>query len=159
MSVDEIDTDSQRDARLVPQPGASVLPGRSVRRWLFLLLGLLSVGLGFIGVFVPGLPTTVFLILASYFFTRSCPWLESKLVRSRIFRPYLKYLDGERAMPLRARLTTIAMIWAAVGSSFLLMGAKGALAPWFVAVVGGAAVVGSVVVAFVFRERRSGGEG
>jgi len=159
MSVDEIDTDSQRDARLVPQPGASVLPGRSVRRWLFLLLGLVSVGLGFIGVFVPGLPTTVFLILASYFFTRSCPWLESKLVRSRIFRPYLKYLDGERAMPLRARLTTIAMIWAAVGSSFLLMGAKGALAPWFVAVVGGAAVVGSVVVAFVFRERRSGGEG
>jgi uncharacterized protein len=159
MSVDEIDTDSQRDARLVPQPGASVLPGRSVRRWLFLLLGLVSVGLGFIGVFVPGLPTTVFLILASYFFTRSCPWLESKLVRSRIFRPYLKYLDGERAMPLRARLTTIAMIWAAVGSSFLLMGAKGALAPWFVAVVGGAAVVGSVVVAFVFRERRTGGEG
>lgn len=134
---------------------ASILPGRSIRRWFFLLLGLLSVAIGFIGVFVPGLPTTVFLILASYFFTRSCPWLEEKLVRAPIFKPYLKYLDGERAMPVRARVATIAMIWAAVGSSFLLMGAKGALSPAFVWIVGGAALVGSTVVALVFRGRPS----
>lgn len=134
---------------------ASILPGRSIRRWFFLLVGLLSVALGFIGVFVPGLPTTVFLILASYFFTRSCPWLEEKLVRAPVFKPYLRYLDGDRAMPLRARVATIAMIWAAVGSSFLLMGAKGALSGWFVGVVGGAALIGSVVVAFVFRGRPS----
>ena len=153
--MDEIGSDSQRGACPVRQPGASILPGRSVRRWFFLLLGLLSVGLGFIGVFIPGLPTTVFLILASYFFTRSCPWLEDRLVRAPIFRPYLKYLDGERAMPLRARLMTIGMIWAAVGSSFLLVGAKGSLAPWFVAIVGGAALIGSGVVAFVFRGGRS----
>jgi hypothetical protein len=50
---------------------------------------------------------------------------------------------------------TIGMIWAAVGSSFLLVGAKGALAPWFVAIVGGAALIGSGVVAFVFRGGRS----
>ncbi len=153
--MDDIDNAGQRGTCPVGQPGASILPGRSIRRWFFLLLGLLSVGIGFIGVFVPGLPTTIFLILASYLFTRSCPWLEERLVRAPIFRPYLKYLDGERAMPLRARLATIAMIWAAVGSSFLLMGASGALSGWFVAVVGGAAVIGSVVVAFVFRGRRS----
>ena len=134
---------------------ASILPGRSIRRWFFLLVGLLSVAVGFIGVFVTGLPTTIFLILASYFFTRSCPWLEEKLVRAPVFKPYLRYLDGDRAMPLRARVTTIAMIWAAVGSSFLLMGAKGALSGWFVGVVGGAALIGSVVVAVVFRGRSS----
>ena len=155
--MNEIGSEERRAASGSVQgcASASILPGRSIRRWFFLLLGLLSVALGFIGVFVPGLPTTVFLILASYFFTRSCPWLEEKLVRARIFRPYLKYLDGERAMPLRARVATIAMIWAAVGSSFLLMGAKGALSGWFVGLVGGAALVGSVVVAVVFRGRTS----
>lgn len=131
----------------------SILPGRSVRRWAFLLLGLLSVGTGFVGVFLPGLPTTVFLILASYCFTRSCPWLEDRLVRAPIFRPYLRYLDGERAMPLRARLVTIGMIWVAVGSSFALMGARGALAPWFVLVVGLAALVGTAVVSLIWRGR------
>jgi len=155
--VNEIGNEGRRTAECSAAGGstASILPGRSVRRWFFLLLGLLSVALGFIGVFVPGLPTTVFLILASYFFTRSCPWLEEKLVRAPVFRPYLRYLDGDREMPLRARVMTIAMIWAAVGSSFLLMGAKGALSGWFVGVVGGAALVGSVVVAVVFRGRRS----
>lgn len=136
---------------------ASILPGRSVRRWLFLLAGLLAVGIGFVGVFVPGLPTTVFLILASYCFTRSCPWLEERLVRAPIFRPYLRYLDGERAMPLRARLATIGMIWLAVGSSFVLMGARGALAPWFVAVVGGAALIGTTVVTLIYRGRSDSG--
>jgi len=132
---------------------AAMWPGRSLRRWLYALLGILSVGIGFVGVFVPGLPTTIFLILASYLFTRSCPWLEQKLVRSRIFKPYLRYLDGDRAMPLRARVATIAMIWAAVSVSAALMAWRGALTPVFVAVVGGSALVGSVVVAMVWRGR------
>ena len=125
-------------------------PGRSVRRWIYALLGIVSVALGFIGVFVPGLPTTVFLILASYLFTRSCPWLEEKLVRAPIFRPYLRYVDGE-PMPLRARVSTIAIIWVAVGTSCAIMASRGALTPLFAAIVGAAAIVGSVTVASVFR--------
>ena len=129
---------------------AAMWPGRSVRRWIYALLGIVSVALGFIGVFVPGLPTTVFLILASYLFTRSCPWLEEKLVRAPIFRPYLRYVDGE-PMPLRARVSTIAIIWVAVGTSCAIMASRGALTPLFAAIVGAAAIVGSVTVASVFR--------
>jgi len=138
---------------------AALWPGRSLRRWLFALLGVVSVGVGFVGVFVPGLPTTIFLILASYLFTRSCPWLEEKLVRSPVFKPYLRYLDGDRAMPVRARVATIAMIWIAVSTSCALMAWRGALTPVFVAVVGGLALIGSVVVAMVYRGRpEDGGE-
>ena len=135
-----------------PVTGSAALwPGRSVRRWLYALLGVLCVGVGFVGVFVPGLPTTVFLIVASYLFTRSCPWLEDKLVRAPVFRPYLRYLDGDRAMPLRARVATIAMIWVAVSASCGIMALRGALTSTFTVVVGGLALVGSVVVALVFR--------
>jgi uncharacterized membrane protein YbaN (DUF454 family) len=132
---------------------AALWLGRSLRRWLFAFLGVVSVGVGFIGVFVPGLPTTIFLILASYLFTRSCPWLEQKLVRSPVFKPYLRYLDGDRAMPVRARVATIAMIWVAVSTSCALMAWRGTLSPVFVAVVGGLALIGSVVVAVVYRGR------
>jgi len=132
------------------QAQAAIWPGRSVRRWIYALLGIISVAVGFVGVFIPGLPTTVFLILASYLFTRSCPWLEEKLVRAPIFRPYLRYVDGE-PMPLRARISTIAIIWVAVGTSSAIMASRGALTPTFAAIVGAAALVGSVTVAAVFR--------
>ena len=132
---------------------AGILPGRSVRRWFLLLLGLLSVGVGFVGVFVPGLPTTVFLILASYFFTRSCPWLEERLVRAPVFKPYLQYLDGDRVMPLRARLTTIAMIWGASSISLLMVGSQGPIAPWFAITILVAAAIGSGFVMTMFRGR------
>jgi len=133
---------------------AAILPGRSVRRWFLLLLGLLSVGVGFVGVFVPGLPTTIFLILASYLFTRSCPWLEERLVRAPIFKPYLQYLDGDRVMPLRARLTTIAMIWGASSISLLMVGSQGPIAPWFAVTILVAAAIGSGFVMVMFRGRR-----
>ena len=136
----------------------AMLPGRRLRRWAFALLGLLSVGVGFLGVFLPGLPTTVFLILASYFFTRSCPWLEDKLVRAPIFRPYLRYLDREAEMPLRVRIGTVAMIWIASATSCLMLHLRGTLETWFVASIGVAATIGSFVVWRMFRGPVRGGE-
>lgn len=139
------------DRWAVARTSASLFPGRSLRRWSLALLGVLSVGVGFVGVFVPGLPTTIFLILASYCFTRSCPWLEERLVRAPIFRPYQQYLQGERKMPRRARIVTIAMIWIASGVSCFLLYVRGALGLWFVLTVGVAALIGSVVVTRIFR--------
>lgn len=137
------------------QVAASVWPGRSVRRWLYALLGIVSVGVGFVGVFVPGLPTTIFLIFASYLFTRSCPWLEEKLVRAPVFKPYMRYLDGKREMPLRARVVTIGIIWVSVGLSCLMMASRGALTALFAGTVGALALIGSIVVAMLFRGRGS----
>jgi len=104
----------------------------SPRRWLLALLGLLCVGLAAIGVVIPGLPTTVFLIAAAWLFTRSCPWLEEKLVRHRFFAPFHAYLDPETPMPRRARVAALVAMWTAITASAILLGhgapAGGALA-------------------------------
>jgi len=84
--------------------------------------GVVCVALGAIGVVVPGLPTTVFLLAATFLFTRSCPWLEERLIRNRLFAPFLGYLDGSTPMPMKAKLATMCVMWASVAVSVLLLG-------------------------------------
>ena len=89
-------------------------PGGPPRRWLLAAVGVVSVGLGAVGVFVPGLPTTVFLLIASYCFTRSCPWLEERLLRVPLFAPYMRVIDEGRPMSPRTRAVAIASMWTSV---------------------------------------------
>ena len=126
----------------------------STRRWILAGVGVLLVGIGALGVILPGLPTTIFLLGASWCFARSCPWLEERLMRNRFFAPYLKILDGTEPMTTRARLVTIAMIWTAVTISLLILDARGALAPWGAVTLVAAALVGSFVVWRFRREAR-----
>ncbi|MND58812.1 Inner membrane protein YbaN [compost metagenome] len=76
---------------------------RSVRAgWL--VLGFGFVGLGFIGAFVPLMPTTIFLILAAACFTRSSPRLEAWLLNHPRFGPTLRAWRAEGAVPRRAKI-------------------------------------------------------
>jgi uncharacterized membrane protein YbaN (DUF454 family) len=124
---------------------------RSPKRIALALAGIVCVGLAFVGAVVPGLPTTIFLIVASYLFTRSCPWLEDRLIRVRWFRPYLRYLDGSRPMPRRARWAATGAMWAAVSVSVLITVAADRFQLWFAAALVSAALIGTVVI---FRIRR-----
>lgn len=134
---------TQPTTRSDPRP--SVL--RSPRRLLLAAAGVVCVGLAAVGVVVPGLPTTVFLIAASYLFTRSCPWLEERLLRRRIFRPYLGYLEGDARMPRRAKAAAIGVMWAFVLVSFWLLLARFEGRPWIPLLPPAAAVVGTWFIA------------
>lgn len=103
---------AQDVSRAMPQ-----VSQRRMVRWSLAALGVLCVGLGGAGVLVPGLPTTVFLIIATWCFAKSCPWLEDTLVRNRFFGPFLKYVDGREAMPIKAKIVSIGMMWAFAGGS------------------------------------------
>ncbi|MBO99024.1 MAG: hypothetical protein CL730_01985 [Chloroflexi bacterium] len=80
-------------------------------RILWILFGSISVGLGVIGIFVPGWPTTIFLIIASYFYIRSSEKLYMWLINNRLLGIYIKnYLSG-KGMPLKAKLISIFIMW------------------------------------------------
>ncbi|MEM9695320.1 MAG: YbaN family protein [Myxococcota bacterium] len=73
-------------------------------RWLFMALGFLFVGLGALGVVLPGLPTTPFMLLAAWMFSKSSPRFHAWLFHHRIFGPYVQQWERHRVIPLKAKL-------------------------------------------------------
>ncbi len=61
--------------------------GQAARRPLLIALGLLCTALAALGLILPGLPTTPFLLLATACFARSSPALHARLLHSRLFGP------------------------------------------------------------------------
>jgi hypothetical protein len=129
------------EKRGAPQPARNRL-----RRWLLATAGVACVGLGALGAVLPGLPTTIFLIIASWCFARSCPWLEERLVRVPLFRPFLLHLERAEAMPLRAVLGILAVMWSAIGVSTIVLLAGSEPRPVVAMIVVVAGLVGSFFV-------------
>lgn len=90
-------------------------------RFLLITIGLASTGLGIIGIFVPLLPTTPFLLLAAACFARSSERFHSWLVNHNRLGPMIRgYLDGS-GIPLRAKRIAIALVWLTLPPSALLL--------------------------------------
>ena len=77
-------------------------------RSLYLGLGLICIALGFIGIFLPALPTTPFLILAAACFARSSPRLESWLLDHPRFGPALRAWRAHGTISFRTKLAALA---------------------------------------------------
>lgn len=87
----------------------------------FLALGLLCVGLGFVGIAVPGMPSTVFFILALWAFERSSPHLERWLLSNRYVGPTLRNWREHRAMTVKAKAWATVLLWVCIGISLALV--------------------------------------
>ena len=92
-----------------------------MKRPVYRALGLLSVVLGVIGAVLPLLPTTPFLILAAYFFARSHPEWEAKLLAHPTVGPSILAWRDHGAIPKVAkRVATVLLSISAVGGWFTL---------------------------------------
>jgi len=87
----------------------------TAKRKLLIGAGTLSTGLGIIGIFVPILPTTPFLLLAAACYMRSSERFYQWLISNRIFGAYVRnYIEG-RGMPVRTKIFTILLLWLTIG--------------------------------------------
>ncbi len=112
-----------------------VRPATGVVRWAYLALGLGFVGLGAVGAVVPGMPTTVFLILATWAFSRSSPRLHDWLYYHPRFGPTLQRWREHRVIPPYVKVIAISCM----SASFVFLGATGDRHPLLLA--GVAAVI------------------
>lgn len=71
---------------------------------IFLITGLLSTALGAIGVVLPILPTTPFLLLAAFCFTKSSKRFHQWLLATAMYKKHLESFVEHRSMPLRTKI-------------------------------------------------------
>jgi uncharacterized membrane protein YbaN (DUF454 family) len=87
----------------------------TAKRRLLIGAGTLCTGLGIIGIFVPILPTTPFLLLGAACYMRSSDRFYRWLINNRIFGAYVRnYIEG-RGMPAKVKVFTVLLLWLTMG--------------------------------------------
>ena len=86
-------------------------PRSRLLQWVLRIVGVLSVALGVLGILLPLLPTTPFLLLAAGCFVRSSPKLYAWLLNHKWFGSYIRHYREHKAIPLRAKIVVLALLW------------------------------------------------
>lgn len=81
------------------------------------LIGFIAVVLAVLGVFLPLLPTTPFLLLASACFVKSSPRLHRWLLNNRLFGEYLRNIQEKKGIPLKGKVITLLLLWTSLAFS------------------------------------------
>ncbi|WP_417267021.1 YbaN family protein [Celeribacter baekdonensis] len=89
-------------------------------KYVHLALGGLCVALGLIGAVLPVMPTTVFLILAAFFFTKGSPRLRMWLLDHAHFGPLIRDWEATGAIPRRIKILSLSMMAASFGICVIL---------------------------------------
>ena len=88
-----------------------------MRKWVYIAAGSLSFGLGVLGIFLPLLPTTPFLLLAAWCWLRGSRKLHDWLLGHRIFGRHIRNYREGRGFSLRVKIGTLALLYATIGFS------------------------------------------
>lgn len=75
------------------------------------ILGLLALGLGILGIFLPVLPTTPLLLLAAALFLRSNRKLYDWLLNHPKLGPYIQNFMVNKSIPLKIKVISVSMVW------------------------------------------------
>ena len=113
-------------------------------RYIFIVCGCIAVILGTIGVVVPGLPTTPFVLLASWCFYKSSPRLQAWLLQSFLGK-YIRDYKEKGGLTMRKRLYIIALMATMVSVSIIFFIPNRTVD----IIVGIAGLIGCIVVGFV----------
>lgn len=103
----------EADLHNVTRPG--------LKRWMLQLLGYAFIILGFIGVLLPIMPTTPFLLVAAACFARSSPRLHRWMQEHRWFGPLLQNWEAHRSIPRRAKYLALTMITVSGASTLVIL--------------------------------------
>lgn len=80
-------------------------------RCIYIIIGSISLGLGVLGIFLPVLPTTPFLLLAAALFFRSSPRLYRWLLGHKYLGPYIRNFLHDRSIPLHVKILVVSLLW------------------------------------------------
>jgi len=95
--------------------------GQKIIRAMWLALGLVCVGLGAIGMVLPILPTTPFLLAAAACFCKSSTKMYDWLLNNKWFGEYIRNYREGRGLSLRTKITALSVMWVTIGISIVFV--------------------------------------
>ena len=95
--------------------------GWKITRALWLAAGIICVGLGAIGIVLPILPTTPFLLAAAACFCKSSTRMYNWLMNNKWFGDYIRNYKEGRGLTLKTKITALAVLWITIGFSTIFL--------------------------------------
>ncbi len=130
-----------KSEQLYPQAAHRLHASPAVRALLW-LCGVAALLHAALGVVLPGLPTTPFVLVAGACFVRASPRAHRWLLRNRLFGPLLREWEEHRSVPRRVKRLALASMLILASASIWFFAGK----PWIQAAVLGGMLVGAVVL-------------
>lgn len=84
-------------------------------KYIYIFIGTVSLVLGILGIFLPVLPTTPFLLLTAALYLKGSKRLYRWLMNHKVFGPYIKNFMEHKAIPLKVKLSSVILIWLTLG--------------------------------------------
>ena len=95
--------------------------GQKIVRTLWLVAGTICVMLGTIGIVLPILPTTPFLLAAAACYYKSSPRMHRWLLNNKWFGEYIRNYTEGKGLTKKTKITALALLWATIGFSTVFM--------------------------------------
>lgn len=90
-----------------------------MKRYLYITLGLITLGLGLLGIVTPGLPTTPFILLTGVLFAKGSPRLHQWLLDNKLTGPYIKKVN--EGFSTRGLLISLSIMWLMIILTMLIV--------------------------------------
>ncbi|PKP21255.1 MAG: DUF454 domain-containing protein [Bacteroidetes bacterium HGW-Bacteroidetes-20] len=90
-------------------------------QYFLIFLGTISLGFGILGIFIPGLPTTPFLLLTASLYLRSSQKLYQKLIANKYLGKYIIRFNEEKGITKIGKIYSISIMWLMITLSVLFL--------------------------------------
>lgn len=114
-------------------------------RVIFIVLGTLSLGLGITGIFVPGLPTTPFILLTAGLYVRSSDKLYRWLIQNKYLGKYITEFQTHKGLTVKTKLFSILLMWIMILVSIIYF-IEATYLKWIIIIIG---ILGSLVMGYL----------
>ncbi len=116
-----------------------------MKKGIFIILGIISLILGIIGIFIPGLPTTPFLLLSASLFIKSSAKLYNWLIKNKFLGTYISDYYNNKGLSKLTKIFSVSLMWIMIAVSVFLI--FNTLIPKILVIV--LALIGTIVMGFL----------
>lgn len=80
-------------------------------KYFYIITGTISLSLGLLGIFLPVLPTTPFLLLTAFLYLKGSKKMYQRLMKHPTLGPYIRNFQEYKAIPLKTKIFSISLLW------------------------------------------------